>query len=152
MNDSPFDPDTFMTTSTDGANSTVSEPVPSGDFNAVIDKVDVRPVETKNGQSYSMDVTWNILDDAVKSKLDRDKVTVRQSIWLDMTAQGQLDMGKGKNVGLGRLRSAVGQNDPGKPWAPGMLTGAGPALIKVGHRADKNSDQIFAEVKAVAKV
>lgn len=75
--------------------------------------------------------------------------SVRQTLWLDTTESGGLDFGKGKNVGLGRLREALGQNAPGKPWAPGMLVG-GVAKVKVSHSIDKRDNvTINADVKAV---
>ena len=58
-------------------------------------------------------------------------------------------MGKGQNVGLGRLREAVGLNSPGQPFAFSMLTGR-VAKVVVKHRI--HEDKIFAEVKAVAKM
>ena len=56
-------------------------------------------------------------------------------------------MGKGKNVALGRLREALGQNTPGKPWSFGMLVGQ-VAKVAVKHRITDAGDT-FAEVKRV---
>jgi hypothetical protein len=58
-------------------------------------------------------------------------------------------MSKGKNVSLGKLREAVGQNKPGKPWSPAHLNGAQLDVL-VTHRADKDTGDIYAEVKRVA--
>jgi hypothetical protein len=68
---------------------------------------------TKSG--VVLEVIWSIEDQGVKDTLGRDKVTVKQGVMLDMTPDGSgLDMGKGKNVSLGRLREALNMNQPGQ--------------------------------------
>jgi hypothetical protein len=151
---STFDPNTFLEMTTDSANSTVSVPVPAGEYLAFIEDVKAREwVSSKDPSKAGMalDIIWNIDDAAVKQLLERDKVTVKQGIMLDMSESGGLDMGKGKNVSLGRLREATGLNTPGKPFGFRMLNGQA-ARIVVSHRTDdKNPEVIYAEVKAVAK-
>ncbi|MGH2638967.1 MAG: hypothetical protein ACRDF4_06765, partial [Rhabdochlamydiaceae bacterium] len=44
--------------------------------------------------------------------------------FLELTSSGAIDFGKGKNVGLGRLREALGQNKIGKPWSFNMIRGS----------------------------
>ena len=150
-----FDPSSFLDMSVDTANSTVSIPVPAGEFVAFVDKVEARPWTSKADPSKSgiaLDILWNIDDAGVKQMLDREKVTVKQGIMLDLTETGGLDMGKGKNVGLGRLREATGLNEQGRPFAFRMLEGKAAKVI-VEHRSDpKNTEVIYAEVKAVAKL
>lgn len=88
---------------------------------------------------------------AEKARLQRDKVTVRCDLTLDLDNNGQLDTGPNKNIVLGQLREALGQNTPG--WTFNQLKGAGPVIGKVSHRADKNDPQKkYAEVKKFAKV
>ena len=79
-----------------------------------------------------MNVTWEIDDPALAERLERDRLTSRQSVFLDMGPDKKLETGKNKNIGLGRLREAVGQNTPGQPWAPSMLEGAA-GRITVEH-------------------
>jgi hypothetical protein len=99
-----------------------------------------------------MSVNWEIKDDALKAQLDRTP-RVRQDVWLDQDSNGDLDYAKGKNVGLGRLREALGQNSPGAAWSPAMLKGAGPAMISVTERPDNNNrDVIYNDVKSVGTV
>lgn len=152
---SMFDPSSFLEMSVAESNSTVSIPVPAGEFVAFVDKVEARPWTKKDDPSKSgvaLDILWNIDDANVKAMLDREKVTAKQGIMLDLTDTGGLDMGKGKNVGLGRLREACGLNEPGQPFAFRMLEGKA-AKVVIEHRADpKNSEIIYAEVKAVAKL
>lgn len=122
---SVFDPDAFMQTQTDSAMDTVLTPVPPGDRQGQIDSIKVRQNTTLGGDTYTiMDVNWHILDDESKKVTGMAKPTCRQSVFLDLTTEGSLDNGKGKNIQLGRLREAVGQNSKGKKWSPGMLVSA----------------------------
>lgn len=145
-----FDPATFLNQTVEGTNDTVSLPTPAGEYLAVADKVDVKPWAAKDGSSsgLKLELVWDIDDASVKELLGRPKVTSRQNIMLDLTDTGQLDMGKGKNVGLGRLREAVGLNNPGEPFAFAMIQGR-MAKVKVSHREYEGN--IFDEIKAVAK-
>jgi hypothetical protein len=149
---STFDPTAFMNMTVEGSNSTESLPVPEGEYLAISEKVDVVPWSSKDGSNsgLKLQVIWDIQDDGVKSLMERSKVTQRQDIMLDLTETGQLDMGKGKNVGLGRLREAVDLNQAGQPFSFAMLQGRmGKVLVK--HRAGTEPGQVFSEVKAVAK-
>ena len=148
---SVFDPDSFLNETVQGANATTFEPIPEGEYLAVVASGDkaVTVRQTEKG-SVILDVTWEIQDAELAEQLGRQTLTVRQSVFLDMTEQNTLDRGKGKNVSLGRLRSALNQNDPNKPWAFGHLKGAGPAMIKVGQRMNPNDESIiYNDVKGV---
>jgi hypothetical protein len=118
----------------------------------MVKEIKARPWTSRQDPSKSgmaLDVTWSIDDAAVKEQLGRQEVTVKQGIMLDVTETGGLDMGKGKNVSLGRLREATNLNQPGQPFGFRMLEGR-PAKVKVEHRID--GDNIYAEVKQVAKL
>ena len=145
-----FDPDAFLEGVADGPMDTVIVPCPEGTFTAQVNKLEPRNVETKNGDRLILGVTWKILDDEVLETLERDVVTVRQDIWIDLDESGAIDTSKGKNVTLGRLREAVDQNETPK-WRPRMLLDQ-IAPVKVRHRVDKNDPQNkFADVTAVTK-
>ena len=147
-----FSPDQFLDMQTDQANDTKIVPIPPGEYVAVVGEVKARPWTSKSDSSKSgiaLDIQWDIDDAGVRALLGRDKVTVKQGVMLDMTESGGLDMGKGKNVGLGRLREACGLNTPGQPFSATMLTGR-VAKVKVEHRVD--GDNIYSEVKQVAKM
>lgn len=149
-----FSPETLMQMTVEEGNSTVAVPVPAGEFIGVIDKIELRQWTKKDDPSIAgmaLDVLWSVDDANVKALLERDKVIVKQGVMLELTAEGGLDMGKGKNVGLGRLRDALGLNNPGQPFGFSMLTGRA-AKIRVKHRAGDKPEQIFAEVDAVAKL
>lgn len=141
---SAFDPDLFMNTTTTDANDTTFVPVPAGVYPASIDSVTPRTA----GDKPVLEVKWIIDSNEAREATGMEKPSVRQTIWLDVTAQGGLDMGKGKNVGLGKLREALGQNKPGQAWAPGMLVGQ-VAQVQVGHRSGKEPGEVFADVKQV---
>lgn len=141
-----FDPDEFLNTSVEGALSTRSIPVPEGEFLAEISGVSSRVVGEDS--KPVLDVVWKIEgNEKVKEATGRDTSTVRQTIWLDISEAGGLDLSKGMNAQLGRLREAVGQNGPG-PWSAAMLPG-GQAIIRVAHRIHEGDT--FSDVKGVAK-
>lgn len=145
-----FDPQAFLDSSVTEANDTKIIPVPQGEYIGVIEKIVPRPWTSKDGTSsgIAIDIQWIIEDAEVKRFLGRDSVTCKQGIMLDMLPSGALDMSKGKNIGLGRLREAVGLNVPGQPFSfqqlPGLM-----AKVTVKHRLV--DEDTFAEVKAVAK-
>ena len=146
-----FDAQSFLDASVSSTNDTKIVPVPVGEYMGVIDKVAPRQWQSKDGSQtgISLDVIWLIEDSAVKEYLGRDTVSCKQGIMLDLTPQGGLDMSKGKNVGLGRLREAIGKNNPGEAFSFAMLPGAA-AKVGVKHRIVE--EDTYAEVKQVAKL
>lgn len=139
----PFNAELLMGQTITEPNSTELIKVPEGEYIAVTEPItaesfkefDIRRGERAGTKGLKINVTWMINDDsgALKEMLGRPpKVT--QGIMLDRGPQG-LEMGKGKNVGLGRLREALGQNKTGIPWSWSMLGGQ-VAKIKVKHRID----------------
>lgn len=143
---STFNPDTFMNSETQEKGSTQSTPVPEGEYVAVIKSVAAR--ETKN-EKHLLDIQWAVDDPAATEATGIEFPQVRQSIWLDLTPDMGLDMSKGKNIGLNRLRDALGQNVAGKAWNPKHLDGQ-QAKVTVKHRID--GDNVYVDVKGVAKV
>lgn len=150
---SAFDPDSFLNEQVEGALSTSFEPIPEGEFLAVIgsEEKSIQVRQTAKGSTI-LDVTWELQDAELSTQLGRDKLTVRQSLFLDLTPEGTLDRGKGKNVQLGKLRAALNQNDPNRPWTFGHLKGAGPAMIRVTQRPSDDESVIYNDVKAVTAV
>lgn len=141
---STFDADTFMNSQFEGEMETKYHPIPvADDYVASITKVEPRMA----GDKPVLEVTWATTDARAVEATGQDTPTVRQTIWLDLNASGALDMGRGKNVGLGRLRAAVNQNNPGQPWQAGMLIGQS-AMIKITHRMYQNEPQ--SQVAAVS--
>lgn len=146
---SAFNPESFMNSTVNDANSTQYEQVPEGEFQASIDTV--TPRTTTTGKAL-LNVKWKVDDEGVRTQTGMAEPGVFQTVWLDVTESGGLDFAKGKNVQLGKLRDALGQNAPGKPWSPGMLVG-GVAKIRVKHSIDKRDNvTLNAEVSGVTKL
>lgn len=147
---SQFNPDQFLDMQFTETNDTKVVPVPVGEYLATAEEAKIRTWQSKTDPSkagLALDITWEIQDEAVKQLLGRDKVTCKQGIMLDLTDSGSLDMGKGRNISLGRLREAVDLNVPGQPFAFSMIPGR-MAKVKVSHRVD--GEEIYSEIKAVA--
>lgn len=142
-----FNPDQFMQTVVEGEMDTKRQPVPAGEYTSMIDSVTPRVA----GDAPILDVYFAIDDPAVKQALGREKITVRQTCWLDLTPEGGLDNGPGKNVDLGRIRAAVGQNGP-NAWSPSMLIGQA-CKVKVTHKPAKDgSGDVYDNVGGVSKL
>ncbi len=141
MTDSSFDPEAFLGETINDSFSTKFPTVPEGNYTSIIDKIAVKEVVTERGRVPVLEVFHNLLEDQLKADLGMEKIVVRQSIFLDLDGAGKLDVSEYKNVRLGRLRDAVGQNVPGEPWGYRMLEGAGPLLIAVIEKPDKNDPE-----------
>lgn len=150
-----FDANAFMSQPAEPL-STKYEVTPEGDFKMMIDtEYKVNNIKfNKDGEDrefQQLELNCVVLDEAIKAKLGRDKVTVRMRIPLDFDEGGKLSTGPNKNVRLGQLRDVLGQNNPG--WVPTQLLGAGPFMGKVTHSSDKKDPSIkYADVTRVAKI
>lgn len=145
-----FDADSFLNSAISGSNSTKIIPCPQGEFFAVIEKLAARQTQSTDGTQTRviLDVIWLVEDDGARQATGREQVQVKQGIFLDLDAQGGVDMSEGKNVQLGRLREALGLNG-GEAFSFNMLPGR-TAKILVSHRPDpKDAENVFADVKAV---
>lgn len=158
---STFDPAAFENTTVEQSSETHSTPVPEGEYTAIIDSVKVNSIKIKNGDRAGQEVPilrviYHIEDDDGKlsSLLNREKVTVRQDIWLDTKGEGAsmtLAFGPNQNVALGRLRDAVNLNKPGKPFNFKMLEGQGPVKITVTNTDDVERGTTYDNVTRVGK-
>lgn len=161
-----FDPDRFLQQNVDGPLETEFTLVPAGEYLAAIDDFDKDAIEEikfdykkgpragQPGVMYKLTLPFIVNDDAVKAELDRDKVIVNRQLILDLDENGKLAEGKNKNIELGRIRDAVGQND-GSPWTIANLRGAGPLMIRVTHVEFERKDGSRgkrAEIDRVARV
>jgi hypothetical protein len=146
-----FDPTQVLNATYDEANSTQIIPVPEGDYQGVIaQEPEFRVNQRKDGTGniLFMDIRWELSAPEIAELTGRNPLTVRQSIIVDTTPSGGLDMGKGKNVGLGRLREALDMNKPGVPFSFRDLPGKR-ATVHVKNRTD--DERIYDEVSAVAR-
>jgi len=147
-----FDPSQLLNLSIEGSNDTKLTPVPEGEYNAIIEDVQIKSgISQKTQEPWAkVEVKCSIEDSALQAQIGR-KPTVRGGVMLDLTDQGTLDLGKGRNIGLGRLREAVNLNSPGQSFAFTQLVGQY-VKVRVGHRADpKDPSMIYDEVKGFAK-
>lgn len=160
MSPSTFDPSAFMNQTVDQAGSTDWVLCPEGEYPAMIELGEPEKLfrtsenKDKTGTFTTCSPGFIIQDGKVQQLLERDKVVVyHKGVFLDFDANGNLDMGKGKNVGLNQIRDAVGQNVAGQAWNISMLNGAGPVMVKVVHETNKNNpEQKFARVTKVTKI
>ena len=146
-----FNPEAFMNTEVDSENSTRMLPTPEGDYLAAVEEVKADTVG--NDSKPVLRVKWGLQDNdgSIEAATGRKNVAIEQLIFLDLTGSGGLDMGEGKNVQLGRIRKALGQNKAGQPWAPSMMNGQ-VATVTVGHRADKNDPEVvYDSIKRVTE-
>lgn len=142
----------FLQTTTSEVLDDHLDPCPPGEWLALAGKPEVRDFEYKSGDragetGYRMVIKWDIQDEEAKKAVDRETLSVTQSILLDLTPDGNgLDMGKGKNIGLGQIRTALGQNQPGQQWSPAMIEGQ---VAKIKVKAGVYQDRVTAEVSGV---
>jgi hypothetical protein len=157
-----FDADAFMQTTVDDAMSTQLQGVPEGEYTVVIGDFDstafktvTTTVKATGGQLDRpvLEVPFVIQDEALKLKLGREQITHRETYWLDFGPDGKLDTGPDKNVRLGQLRSALGQNSKGVPWAPTMLRNMGPLRIVIKTTSDKRDpEKKYTNITKYAKI
>lgn len=143
---SDFSPEAFLGTSVKGANATRVIPVPEGDYPAIVKSLKPRLLD--DGRLI-IDLVWSVDDEKVREATKMKEPTVRQSLFVDRNGSGQLATGEGVNVQVGRVREALGQNDPTKEWNFHMLEGQA-ARITVKHRLVDG--EIFSDVKGVTKL
>lgn len=154
---SGFDPATFGQAQFEGQNDTRFLLIDAKEYPAVIkgpwgDDKATKLRTTEKGQLI-LDVVYTVDDEAQRQRLNVNQLpSVRQSIFLDLTEGGGLDMGPFKNSALGRLRDALGLNSAGQKWAFADFVGK-VVKIKVGHRPDKNDpSKVYTDVEAVTKM
>lgn len=119
------------------------------------EKSKLKVITQKDGQnSLVLELVWQPDDPEQRQKLGIDRLpTVRQSIFLDLTADGRgLDMGPLKNGDLNRLRDVFGMNANGVQWKFSDFVGK-PAKIKVVHGANaQDPENPYVNVSAVTKL
>ncbi len=130
-------------TAVEGSNSTKLNQLPAGIYLAQINKITELQFVGEN-KNIAFRVYFNILN----PPSDDTFAPVSQTIFLDVTPSMQLDMSEGKNVQLGRLREAIGQNNPGQPWKFSDVLGQ-VCKVQVSHDLNKKSGELIAQVKRV---
>lgn len=152
MNDqtSSFDPDTFMQQTVDAPMETEYKLVPAGEYqNVFIDDFDSKAFKLIEGTSNKTNKDYSFLKFSIPFKISndpramqetgRDTAIVYKELNVDRDDAGNIAFGPNKNVELGRIREAAGQNSGGA-WGPANLRGAGPFVITVVHESGKRND------------
>jgi hypothetical protein len=146
-----FDVNAFLNTSYESAFETDYVLVPVGTYIAslkglptfkLVDPGDV--ASSKPGRVYA-GVTLRIYDEELAKAFNSKtpgEVTMPASIYFDVAPDNHnvILWGKNQSIDLGKLRDALGQNEPGVPWNPGMLENAGPVVIKVDEAFRRDSE------------
>lgn len=146
-----FDPNKFMQSNFNGKLDTVIPALPEDDYRAVVDDVTHREIQTKEGLRHVLRLRWKLTDENKLLAIGRKSASVNQDIWLDLTPDGALDEGEGKNIGLGQVLEALNLN--GQQWSPGTLKGMGPAILRIAPRPDqKNPEIVYNDVRRVVKL
>lgn len=144
-----FNPDAFMNQTMDaGSTSMIAAPEGEYEFTIAGDPEFEEFTSQKNGKTYTkMTLQMETNDPRVCETTGRSPTRVRWQAFLDLTDSGGLDMSKGKNLGLNRLREAVGLNRPGFKFSDL----AGRNLIgNVKHRVDERDEtRVFDEIDKV---
>lgn len=146
----------LMNQNVDAPMSTQMKAIPEGEYLARIDDIKLDSIPIKKGERAGTDapvlrITWLITDEGLLNSMEREKVTVRQDVWLDLDIGGGLDFSEGKNVRLGQLRAALGQNEAGKAWNLTHLKSGSVVYIKVSIRSDeRDPDRKYNDVVRVA--
>ena len=151
MTDSIFNAEQFLDQVVEGAMDTRVVPCPEGDWQMEVKSYSARTWKSKDGTKagVALDLIWNVTDYTALTTAGVDELSCKQGIMLDITPEGKLDTGKGKNIRLGRLREALGLNEKDQPFSFALLTGR-VAVGTVTHRTN-DEGEVFAEVKSVAK-
>ena len=141
---STFDVNAFLGSEITGQSETRYTPIPEGDnYLAVVSGL---KGDNVNGDPV-LRIELSIDDEKAREVSGMAEPKVEATLWLDIE-NGGLAFGPNKNVQLGRLREAVGQNDPAKPWSPKMLEGQ-VCKVAIKHRVNDNGDR-FAKVAGFA--
>lgn len=150
-----FNLDAFQQTAFEGEGDTRRLRIEEKEYNAVIEgpwgEEGKTRLQTTEKGGLMLVVVWRLDDEEQRQKLGLERMpTKRQTIFLDLTPNGALDMGEYKNADLNRLREAIGLRQPGQAWKFPDFVGR-PARIKIENRTNKEDpDNPFQNVTAVS--
>ncbi len=160
---SDFDINAFLDAELTEPMATQPERPPEGEWLARIatvsspDEIKTKWIKGPEGARTwtKLAVPFELIDEELLRKLNRKNPIRVTSDWeLDVdSATSRPITGPGKNVALGRLRAALGQNVPGQPWNFMKLPGAGPLKVTIKHRKNPdNPDDPYVNVTKVSPV
>lgn len=135
--DSAFNPDTFLdATLTDPTEK--RPPLPVGDYTAILGAVTARQWQgkadpTKSGIAWDIPVTIDVpAEIQAELKMDQSTLNLKDSIMIDLTANGTIDNGPGKNRRLRAYREATDMNKPGDVFSARKMEGK-VVKVKITH-------------------
>ncbi len=135
--DSSFNPDTFLdATLTDPTEK--RPPLPVGDYTAILGAVTARQWQgkadpTKSGIAWDIPITIDVpAEIQAELKMDQSTLNLKDSIMIDLTANGTIDNGPGKNRRLRAYREATDMNKPGDVFSARKMEGK-VVKVKITH-------------------
>jgi hypothetical protein len=151
---SQFDPSAFLDATVTEA-STKRPPLPAGmDFVGVIGAVTSKTWvgkkdPTQSGIIINVPIEFDLTAyPDVQKQLGLDKITLTDSIMLDTTEDGAINLAPGKNAKLRRYREALDMNTAGQPFSFRAMTGR---LIKAKIKHDPYEGEIYDKIDSVAR-
>ena len=152
MPKSAFDPDQFLNQEVNANFESEYTPVPEGEFEAQVSKVDVSSYVAKSDEFEGQDrpilkLTWRINDPGVTEETGIEEPRVTQAIFLDYR-DGVLEEGANKNIMLGRLIELGNIKKDGFRLTD--LEGVS-CIVKVKHRMS-DDNRPMAEVRDVTEI
>jgi hypothetical protein len=131
-----FDPATFL----DATLDTPTEkrpPLPVGDYTGVIGEVTARAWQgkadpTKSGIAWDVPLLIEVPAELQASMGLPSTITLKDSVMLDLTPDGMIDNGVGRNRRLRLYREAVDLNNAGDKFSARVMQGR-TVLVKVSH-------------------
>lgn len=147
----------FMNENIDAQFDTAIIPIPEGEHIGQIG-TDEKAVEISYGISQKNNKPWmradirvHLTDPNLAIQLQRQEgqeIVARYGLMIDLDEQGKLDTRPQRNVNLGKLRDAVGQNQAG-PWNFSQLKGR-PIKVKIKHKLSDDGNT-YSNVTSVTK-
>ncbi len=113
-------------------------PLQVADYVAIIGEVTCVPWQgkqdpSKSGLRYNVPLKLQVPpDEKARLGIDMDTIQLTDTIMLDLTENGTLDMAPGKNNQLRKYREALDMNKPGEPFSARRMQGQ-PILVKLTH-------------------
>lgn len=152
-----FNKDAFLQQTVAATLDTKRTPFPDGIHeDCQIKDLSIRSGTNKEGENAGkvwaqLTVIYASTDPDVISEMklsEGQDATVRQQFFLDLTDEGLLDVSPGRNIQLGKVRHAAGQNTDDE-WSIMDLKGASVGAIKVKHTINPETSDTYADVTAV---
>lgn len=136
-----FDPQSFL----DATQTEVNEKrplIPAGWYTAVVGEIPADGVKNGTyGKGERIGQPWLQVRVPLKLSLTQEaqaqglpaEFQVSDGVFIDLTASGQIDNGKGKNNRQRQYREALAMNKPGEPFSWRMTTGR-PLRAEIVHK------------------